>query len=196
MSEHGPRVFILISWHESSIIHEKIFRYRIIMLVLYVNSDEWTNIEFHFLKNFLTKQNDGPGELLLGMATDDSCRDLNSKSMSTVMTLSSRSTSVDHHLFYSFCLLICWRTFRKTIKSFVSIPCWISSNRMDLSQSIVSNDDHSFGYGSVRCRSSGISSKTSLSRGIITIQLSNSNLKQLVRKFRSYVRSISFSFLL
>jgi len=43
--------------------------------------------------HFLTKQNDGSGDLLLGMATDDSCRDLNSKSLSTVMTLSSRRHS-------------------------------------------------------------------------------------------------------
>jgi hypothetical protein len=38
-------------------------------------------------QHFLTKQKDIASNYLLSMATDDSCRDLNSKYMATVMTL-------------------------------------------------------------------------------------------------------------
>lgn len=63
---------------------------------------------------------------------------------------------------------------------------------MDLSQSVVSNADQSFGYGSVRCRSSGISSKASLSGGTFSFQLSDPNVEQLVRPFAASSFSTPF----
>ncbi|CAF1217230.1 unnamed protein product [Adineta steineri] len=54
--------------------------------------------------HFLTKQKDLSSSFQLSMATDDSCRDLNSKSMSTVMTLSSINRQIGNESNISSCI--------------------------------------------------------------------------------------------